>query len=238
MLSPHTRRTGGVVTDRRRGATHGQQHLPRSAPAAFAELAHKIWYWPVIRGVLTAIFGIIAVVSPNATATALVQVFGIFVIVDGLVSLIDGLRRKGSAAGSFNTGLGVVAVIFGAVLLIFPKVFIGIVLILVAIWAMLLGIFQITLALGMRRGSGKSWVWSLIVGILLVALSITCFAQPEGVTNLIVLLIGIFAIVIGVTFIVLGLKLRTLGAPVEATAGPAVGGTKPGEVVEGEIVEE
>lgn len=199
-------------------------------PADLARVARRIWYWPVVRGVLAVLFGLLAVFLPDKTPGLLVQVFGVFVIVDGLVSLVDGLRRRGTQAGSVNTGIGVVAVVFGAVMLFLPGVTLGLVLALIAIWAMLFGLLQVFGAFALRSRGGGSWVWSLVSGLLFVALAVVCLVNPGGAIEVMSVVVGLFAVVIGVMLVALGLKMRALGkqAPVADDR----------DVIEGEIVEE
>ena len=203
-------------------------------PADVAALARKIWYWPVIRGVLALLFGLLAIFLPDKTPGLIVQVFGVFVLVDGLVSIVDGVRRRGTSGGSVNTGVGIVALVFGALLLIIPDVFLGIALFLVAIWALLLGLLQLFVVPAMRQRGGASWIWNLVAGLLLIALAVVCFVNPSSAIVGMSVVIGVFAVVIGVAMIALGVRLRTLGKQAAAGGPP----TRPGEIVEGEIVDE
>ncbi|PFG42934.1 uncharacterized membrane protein HdeD (DUF308 family) [Isoptericola jiangsuensis] len=198
-------------------------------PADLARVARRIWYWPVVRGVLAVLFGLLAVFLPDKTPGLLVQVFGAFVIVDGIVSLVDGLRRRGSQAGSVNTGIGVVAVVFGAVMLFLPGVTLGLVLALIAIWAMLFGLLQVFGAFALRSRGGGSWVWSLVSGLLFVALAVVCLVNPSGAIEFMSVVVGLFAIAIGVLLVAFGLKMRALGKQ-------APGGDDH-DVIEGEVVD-
>ncbi|WP_418277125.1 HdeD family acid-resistance protein [Isoptericola jiangsuensis] len=198
-------------------------------PADLAQLARRIWYWPVVRGLLAVVFGLLAVFLPDKTPGVLVQVFGAFVIVDGLVSLIDGLRRKGTQAGSVSTGIGVVAIIFGVVMLFLPQVTLTLFLALIAIWALLFGLLQIFGAIALRSRGGGSWVWGLVSGLIFVALAIVCFVRPSDAIEFMSVVVGIFAIAIGVMLVTLGLRMRKLAQQ----AGPG----DDHDVIEGEVIE-
>ncbi|WP_166847125.1 HdeD family acid-resistance protein [Isoptericola sp. BMS4] len=200
-------------------------------PQDVAALARRVWYWPVVRGALALAFGLLAIFLPDKTPSLLVQVFGMFVLVDGVVSLVDGMRRRGTSAGSVNSGVGIVALVFGAVLLIWPGVFLGIALVLIAIWALVFGLLQLFVVPTLRRRGGTSWIWNLVSGLLLVALAVVCFSNPSGAIVGLSVVIGAFAVVFGVAMIALGLKLRAVGAQ-GAAGGPP---TRRGEVIEGEI---
>ncbi|MEG3613876.1 HdeD family acid-resistance protein [Isoptericola haloaureus] len=203
-------------------------------PADLAQLARRIWYWPVVRGVLAVAFGLLAMFLPRDVPGLLVQVFGAFVLVDGIVSLVDGLRRRGTQAGSANLGIGVVAMAFGAALLLLPEVFLTIAVVLIGIWAMIFGLLQVVGAFAVRGRGGASWVLSLLSGLLFVALALVCFANPGTAITAMAFVVGAFAVVIGVALVALGLKLRSLGQQ-GGTGGS--GGSRP-DVIEGEIVDE
>lgn len=195
-----------------------------------AALARRLWYWPFVRGVLTLLFGLLAIFLPDKTPGLLVQVFGIFVMVDGLVSVVDGLRRRGTQAGSANLGIGIVALVFGAILLFLPQLALGVVLVLVAVWALAFGLLQLFVVPALRRRGGATWVWSLITGLLLVALAVVCFTNPGGTIAAMSVIIGAFAVAIGIALIVLGLRMRKFGS---GARGP-----RPGEVIEGRVVDD
>ncbi len=201
-------------------------------PDEVARLARRIWYWPVVRGALVLMFGSFAILLPEKTPALLVQVFGAFVIVDGLVSLVDGLRRRGTAAGSASLGVGVVAVVFGTVLLLLPGVVLGVVLVLIAVWALGFGLLQLFVASVMRSRGGTTWLWSLVSGVLLVALAVVCLVSPSASIAVMSVIVGVFAVVIGGALLALGLRLRSMGR--QGPTGPA----RDGRVIEGEIVEE
>lgn len=198
-------------------------------PEDVAQLARRIWYWPVIRGVLAVLFGLLVMFLPRDVPGLLVQVFGVFVLVDGVVSLVDGLRRRGTQAGSVNVGIGVVAVAFGAALLFLPEVFLTIAVVLIGIWAMIFGLLQVFAAFAVRGKGGASWLLSLLSGVLFVALAVVCFANPTTALTAMAFVVGVFAVIIGAALIALGVKLRGLGRQ----GGPGGGH----DVIEGEVVD-
>lgn len=195
-------------------------------PDDVARLARRVWYWPVVRGVLSLVFGLAAILLPDRAPTLLLQVFGAFVVLDGLVSLVDGLRRRGTVAGSASTGVGVVAVVLGAVLVLLPEVVLGVALVLVAAWALGLGVLVLLVAALLRPRGGTAWLWGLLAGLLLVALAVVCLVSPSTSIAVMSVVVGVLAVVIGSALLALGLRLRALAH--EPSSGP-------GRVIEGEI---
>ena len=47
----------------------------------------RIWWLPVLRGVVLLVLGLFMLVQPLGTVKALVWVFGVFAIIDGLIAI-------------------------------------------------------------------------------------------------------------------------------------------------------
>ena len=70
--------------------------------SAFSATAKQVWYWPVVRGVVAIALGIVAIAWPEITAAALIWVIGIFAVVDGILEIVEGIRRRGTGGGTFR----------------------------------------------------------------------------------------------------------------------------------------
>lgn len=89
----------------------------RTPLPTFASLAKQIWYLPVVRGVLAIVLGIVALVWPAIAIITLVTLLGIFWIIDGVLSVAGGIRRRGTAGSrwGWDVFFGIVGVIAGLV---------------------------------------------------------------------------------------------------------------------------
>ena len=58
-------------------------------------VANAVWWLVLLRGILLVIFGIIALVSPGIALLALVWVFGLFAILEGIAAIVIGIRSRG-----------------------------------------------------------------------------------------------------------------------------------------------
>ena len=59
-------------------------------------MARSWWVW-LLRGIAAIVFGIIAFVSPAATLLALVIVFGIYAIFDGVLAVVTAFQIREDA---------------------------------------------------------------------------------------------------------------------------------------------
>ncbi|ACQ82272.1 protein of unknown function DUF308 membrane [Beutenbergia cavernae DSM 12333] len=180
------------------------------APAPlFSQLAGQVWYYPVIRGVLAIILGILALVWPGATVLTLVLLLGAFWVVDGIVELVDGIRWRGLPGAGWRIFFGIVSIIAGLVLLFRPGMSLDVIIIVGGIWAILGGIFIVVAAFQARPLPG--WGWTLFTGIVIAILGILLLVQPGITAAALVLTLGIWAIVVGLVLVILGFQIRSAG---------------------------
>src|SRR5205809_953764 len=72
----------------------------------FLERATHRWWTLVIRGILAIAFGILAVAEPPTAIMAMVFIFGIYAIADGLTALSVLLSPAAPERGGWLLGLG------------------------------------------------------------------------------------------------------------------------------------
>jgi uncharacterized membrane protein HdeD (DUF308 family) len=169
----------------------------------------SLWWMPLVRGILLVLFGILMFTRTGSTLLSLIWFMGIYWIVDGIFSIIEGIRGHteksrpwmivggifGILAGLFIVGNPVVAGLVGGTFL-----------------ATLIGIATIASGLVMIfKGRDGQWTWwGLIMGILYVIFGIFIFSHPLATMGTLVWLFALWALVSGVLAIVLAFKLRGL----------------------------
>lgn len=169
----------------------------------------ELWYYSLIRGIIAVVFGILVLVSPLATVVVGVVWLGVFWIVDGIVSVVDGVRRRGSAGAGWEIAFGVIGTLAGLFLVIQPLQAASTLVLIAAIWAILGGL---TIALGSLRGRGQpGWGWGVAAGAITLLFGLVMVFQPGLALATFVLLVGWYAIVLGVSLVVLGLRMRAVG---------------------------
>jgi len=180
-----------------------------------------VWWLVLLRGIFMAIFGIIALVSPGIALLALVWLFGIYAILDGIAAIAIGIRARGEPQWVWTIVQGVVSVLAGVIALIWPGLTALALLFVVAFWAIVLGIAEIGGAFASRRSGSTAWGWTLAAGILNVVFGVVLLIWPASGILALVWLVGIFTLVGGVALIVLAFKVRSVA---KSTAdAPGVG---------------
>ena len=175
--------------------------------AATVEMAR--WWWAfILRGVIAIAFGVIALVLPGLGLLTLVALFGFWALLEGMTSFLDGLRSRGRNKNWWVEVLeGVVSIAAGVLALLFPPFAAEILLILIAAWAMLIGVFQLYMAIRLRDEiRGEFWLGLAGVAAIIFGISMLLFPSA-GVLSL-VWLIAAGAIAFGAFLVILGWRLR------------------------------
>jgi uncharacterized membrane protein HdeD (DUF308 family) len=167
------------------------------------------WWSIALRGAFAVIFGIIALSSPGVAAAALVTIFGIYAILDGITAFFVAARRgRAGQRWLWFVFDGLISIAAGVVALAQPGVTFLVLLLLVAIRAIALGAVQIGGALS-TKGLDARWLW-VLNGVLSVVFGFMLLSHPDAGGLAIVLMVGAYAIVIGVMTIAFGLHVHEL----------------------------
>jgi uncharacterized membrane protein HdeD (DUF308 family) len=167
------------------------------------------WWVLVLRGIIALALGILALLFPGVTITFAAIFFAAYLIVDGVLAVVAGIRAAEAHRRWWPFALeGLIGVAAGIVALIWPAVTIVVLVALVAAWAILSGLAMLIPAFRLPRGSGRGWL--IFSGAVSLLLGIVILIQPAAGVFYIVLSIGIYAIIFGIGLIALGLHVRRL----------------------------
>jgi len=167
-------------------------------------LAKQWWVW-LVRGILAVLFSIMAFAWPSLTLLALVLLFGVYVLMDGLVVVWVGA----GARAWWLVIAGVLGVIISIYTFINPGTTAVALVYLIAVWAILRGLLEIIAAIQLRREISGGWAL-IIAGILSIFFGGVLVARPSAGALAMVWLIGAFALLFGVMMIVLAFRVRAL----------------------------
>lgn len=171
------------------------------------ELLARNWAWVLVRGVLTIVFGAMAVFWPEITLLTLVILFGAYAVVDGITAIAMGIRR--SSGRGILIVMGVLGVVAGLIALFWPGISALALLYLIAIWAIVIGFGSIVSGFGLSRDAGGRWLF-VISGLAGVVLGILLLANPDEGAVALVVTIGFFAIIWGFFTVFTAVRLRRL----------------------------
>jgi uncharacterized membrane protein HdeD (DUF308 family) len=177
------------------------------------------WRKLAVRGVAAVVFGLLTLLWPSLTLTALVLFFGAFALVDGALALAATLRGEPGARGERGSLIleGVTGIAAGLATFVWPHITALVLLYLIAAWAAITGALELATAVRLRRTLQHEWllaltgVFSMLFGALLVMF-------PGSGALAITWLIGWFAVVTGSLELALAYRLYKLESSLERPA--------------------
>jgi uncharacterized membrane protein HdeD (DUF308 family) len=174
------------------------------------------WWHFAVRGVLAIVFGIMTLIWPGLTMTALVLLFGAFALVDGIFTMFTGLESRKYFKQWWTLLLeGLTGIVIAALTFVWPNVTALVLLYFIAVWAIFTGIFEIMAAIELRNVIvGESAM--ILYGLLSIVLGVLLFAFPQAGAVSLAWAIGFYAIVAGIMEIVVAFRLRGLGHKLES----------------------
>jgi uncharacterized membrane protein HdeD (DUF308 family) len=173
----------------------------------------SLWWLPLIRGILLFLLGGYALFRPEMTIGALAQVVGIFVIVDGILSIVAGIMGDVPSRG-WVIVRGVLEILVGAFVFANPLIVAGVtatfLVSVLAFSAILSGVLEILAAIQDRKQiEGEGWL--ILGGSITLLFGVVLLISPISFGLFMLRVLGIFAIFSGVSLILFAFRLRKLG---------------------------
>jgi uncharacterized membrane protein HdeD (DUF308 family) len=176
----------------------------------FESILSRLWWAVLLRGGVAIVFGVLAILWPGVTLTALVLLFGSFAIVDGVAAIVLGITEYGDRERWWATLLGgIISVAAGVMTFVVPGLTAFALLSLIAFWAILRGVFDIVAAIRLRHAIEGEWLLGL-GGALSIAFGVMLLAFPSAGALAVVMWIGVFAILLGAVLVALSFRMRGL----------------------------
>lgn len=173
------------------------------------DLMARSWWIHVLRGIGAIIFGVIALLWPDLTVGAMVIIFGVFAIADGIADIAGAFVFGGVPGESrlIRGLLGLVSIGAGIVALLWPDITALALLYVVAIWAIMIGVGEIVAAIRLREVIEGEWLLGL-GGLLAIVFGVIAIIFPGSGILALTWLVGAYAILFGITLVAVGFEVR------------------------------
>ena len=157
----------------------------------------------ILLGVFEVVIGILAIGSPLMTGIAISFLIGVFLLLVGVVRMVDAFKAGSFGAGVFAFLGGLLALLCGGYIMAQPGIALATLTWLLGIYFAVDGISRIGLGLKMRPAQG--WAWNTIAGALGIVLAVMIWRRwPLSGAWLVGTLVGIHFILSGWTMIGIG----------------------------------
>ncbi|HEX7363779.1 MAG TPA: DUF308 domain-containing protein [Dehalococcoidia bacterium] len=179
-------------------------------------LGDKHWWQILVRGIIALIFGIVVLAWPTAALIIFALLFGAFVFVDGIFTLVAAINYKaGSGRRVWLYVAGIAGILVGLVIFLLPVVAIPMLILilvyLIAAWALVTGVMELVYAFQANQDTAIRWMFA-ISGILSIILGILMLLKPLIGALVIAVVVGAYAVLAGILLIILSFRLRSIKA--------------------------
>jgi uncharacterized membrane protein HdeD (DUF308 family) len=161
----------------------------------------------VSEGIVAILFGIAAVFWPGLTIVTLLYLFAGFILITGIISLVEGMFHAGRGVGSWflRVIIAVIQIGVGVYLLRHPHVTFATFILLLGFALIFRGVIEVVIAF-MENASVGSRAMLIIVGILAVLAGIIVLLQPVAGGVAFVWILGVYALISGPISIAMALS--------------------------------
>jgi len=180
------------------------------------QLFSKFWWSFVVRGVVAVLFGLILILWSGLSLDLLVLTFGIFALLQGILSVIPGLSKLGGRI-YFLLIEGVIGILAGVLTflgpgigrMLWPEVATKTLLVFIILWAFLTGIAEVIGSFRLPGEIKEKWLITLSGLVCLLLGVVMLFRSGLGAVGN-ASAIGPFVIVFGLLWLIVGLRARKL----------------------------
>jgi uncharacterized membrane protein HdeD (DUF308 family) len=167
------------------------------------------WWVLLIRGIVAVLFGILALGWPGRTVLFLIYLFGIYALVEGMMTVVGSLRERQTYSRWWVQLIGGIAgIIIGLLVFFWPEKTALVLFTLAGIWAIVTGLFHLIAAFAFPAGLGLGGMLALS-GILLVIVGAVFILHPVASIMSLVWVLGLFAILYGIVLCVRAFQYRS-----------------------------
>jgi uncharacterized membrane protein HdeD (DUF308 family) len=170
------------------------------------DLVSRHWWMLALRGVAAIVFALFAYFWPGLTLFALVILFGVYALADGIMAAVVGARAHWWTVMVF----GLIGIAAGVIAFLRPGITALALLSLIAAWAIIRGVLEITAAIRLRKEITNEW-WMVFAGLLSIAFGVMMVAYPGAGALALLWVIATYALILGIAMLAFAFRLRGVG---------------------------
>jgi uncharacterized membrane protein HdeD (DUF308 family) len=180
-----------------------------SDPGEMLREVGRAWWLLALFGVITLGFGIVLTFKPSNSVHAIAVLFGIWLLILGVVRLIQAIGASGERLGLLVVGL--LSILVAILLLHHTTTTIATLGFIVGIFWTIGGLAQ--LFAGFSHGPDGTTSWFVVLmGVISTAIGILCLVYPSLSLSIICVIVGLGMILYGVVELVVAFQIRKLHA--------------------------
>lgn len=168
------------------------------------------WWLSMLLGIIFFIVGIIVFFRPGDSYMALSVVFGIMVILSGILEIYLGSNTAGQAGRGWLIAGGVIEILLGILLLSTPSILFTVLPYVLGFWLLFRGFTAIGVASDMSSYGASGSGWTVALGILVIICAFFVLFNPVLGIGVVVVWLGLSLLFAGIELMVHAAHLRRL----------------------------
>jgi uncharacterized membrane protein HdeD (DUF308 family) len=174
--------------------------------------ADKSWIIMLVGAAVTFVLGLIVVIWPHATLTVVSVLFGIQLLVLGIIGLIAGFTASGDSGGIrvADVVLGLLGILVGLYLIRHLTVTVALLAILLGLYWVLRGIVDLIVAAAAGPVPGR-WV-KAVIGVISLAAGLIVLFKPQESLKFLLVVLGIYLMLYGLALAFWAFQARRFAA--------------------------
>jgi uncharacterized membrane protein HdeD (DUF308 family) len=180
----------------------------RGEKPAMNEFLGRSWWMLALRGAVSLLFGIVALMLPGLTLLWLVALFAAYALISGVVSISAALKNRTSDRKWWLVLLlGVVSIGAAVITVFYPALTALVLVVVMGANAIMTGILDIAVAIRLRKTIRHEWLL-ILAGIVSVLFGVLVLLFPGAGALAMVWLISFYAITAGILLLALAFRAR------------------------------
>jgi uncharacterized membrane protein HdeD (DUF308 family) len=167
----------------------------------------RSWWLVLLFGIVSTLFGILAVLNPLGAGAGMAWALGVMALVEGVVALIGVFKNDGSVPRGWMLVYAALSLLFGVLAVINPLSMAASFVMVMGFWLIFAGVMRISFAVRVRKEIDNEWML-ILSGVLAIILGGLVLLTPVAGLVLTVVWIGVGALVYGLLQIFAALRLR------------------------------
>ncbi len=189
-----------------------------AADAQLESMLSKVghaWWLIALLGLISIIVGILVLIRPFGAVRIAAIIFGIWLLVSGILQLIQSFDNKLDATSRILSVIsGLLGIVLGVICFNSVQDRISLLILFIGLWWIIRGVMQLVTG---ASGAGSSGMF-IFTGILGILAGIVVLTWPITSLEILTVMVGIWLVVLGVFEVVTAIRVRSIDKKLVAQA--------------------
>ena len=150
--------------------------------------------YDIMSSIIFVIVGILLLLVPGRIVTTIIRLFGVIILILGILSLLNILKNKSNSAELVS---GILISILGLVFISNPHTIASIIPFILGVWIVIKSAFKLQFSYSLKRSS-INYIKPLVINIITLILGLVLIFNPFKGAEALIRIVGGFMVVYGI----------------------------------------